>query len=108
SSNIVSSQIASATNRPDKVCNMHFFNPALVMAGVEVVPHPGTSKETIDTTIAVIKSLDKDVIELKQEIPGFVANRLINALRVEALILYDAGIADISDIDRAARSALRH
>src|SRR5690625_709537 len=108
SSNIMSSQIADATNRPDKVCNMHFFNPALVMAGVEVVPHAGTSQETIETTIAVTEAFGKDVIELKQEIPGFVANRLLNAIRVEALNLYDAGIADFEDIDRAARSALRH
>ena len=108
SSNIMSSQIADATNRPDKVCNMHFFNPALVMAGVEVVPHAGTSQETIDTTIAVTEAFGKDVIELKQEIPGFVANRLLNAIRVEALNLYDACIADFEDIDQAARSALRH
>lgn len=108
SSNIMSSQIADATNRPDKVCNMHFFNPALVMKGVEVVPHEGTSQETTDTTIAVSKAFGKEVIELKQEVPGFVANRLLNAIRVEALKLYDAGIADFQDIDRAARSALRH
>lgn len=108
SSNIMSSQIADATRRPDRVCNMHFFNPALVMAGVEVVPHQGTSQETIDTTIEVTEAFGKDVIELKQEIPGFVANRLLNAIRVEALKLYDAGIADFQDIDRAARSALRH
>lgn len=108
SSNIMSSQIADATGRPEKVCNMHFFNPALVMQGVEVVPHAATSQETIETTTAVTEKFGKDVIELKQEIPGFLANRLLNALRVEALKLYDAGIADFQDIDRAARSALRH
>lgn len=108
SSNIMSSQIADATNRPDKVCNMHFFNPALVMQGVEVVPHGGTSQETTDTTIAVTDAFGKEVIELKQEIPGFVANRLLGALRLEALKLYDAGIADFQDIDRAAKGALRH
>lgn len=108
SSNIMSSQIADATNRPDKVCNMHFFNPALVMQGVEVVPHEGTSQETTDATIAVTKAFNKDVIKLNQEIPGFVANRLLGALRLEALKLYDAGIADFQDIDRAARGALRH
>lgn len=108
SSNIMSSQIADATNRPDQVCNMHFFNPALVMTGVEVVPHAGTSQATTDATIALTKSFGKDVIELKQEVPGFVANRLINAIRVEALKLYDAGVADLEDIDRAAKTALRH
>lgn len=108
SSNIMSSQIADATNRPDKVCNMHFFNPALVMQGVEVVPHEGTSQKTTNTTVALTEALGKDVIELKKEIPGFVANRLLGALRLEALKLYDAGIADLQDIDRAAKGALRH
>lgn len=108
SSNIMSSEIADATARPDKVCNMHFFNPALVMAGVEVVPHVGTSQKTIDVTTAVTKAFGKDVIALKQEIPGFVANRLLGALRLEALKLYEAGVADFPDIDRAARGALRH
>lgn len=108
SSNIMSSQIADATRRPAKVCNMHFFNPALVMQGVEVVPHESTSQETISTTLAVTKALGKDAIELKQEIPGFVANRLLGALRLEALKLYDAEVADFQDIDRAAKSALRH
>lgn len=108
SSNIMSSQIADATSRPTKVCNMHFFNPALVMQGVEIVPHDGTSQETIQTTIAVTEAFGKDVIELKQEIPGFIANRLLGALRLEALKLFDAGIADFQDIDRAAKGALRH
>jgi len=108
SSNIMSSQIADATTRPDKVCNMHFFNPALVMEGVEVVPHAGTSQETTAATISLIKNFGKQVIELKKEVPGFVANRIVNAIRVEALKLYDDGVADFADIDRASRTALRH
>lgn len=108
SSNIMSSRIADSTSRPDRICNMHFFNPALVMEGVEIVPHSNTSQETIATTLALTKAFGKEVIELKQEIPGFIANRLLNAIRLEALKLYDAGIADFQDIDRAARSALRH
>lgn len=108
SSNIMSSQIADATNRPDKVCNMHFFNPALVMSGVEVVPHSETSNDTVETVVATVEAFGKEAIELKHEVPGFVANRLVNAIRVEAMKLYDTGVADIQDIDRAARSALRH
>lgn len=108
SSNIMSSQIADATGRPEKVCNMHFFNPALIMSGVEVVPHEGTAPEVTQTTIDLINAFGKDVIELKKEVPGFVANRIVNAIRVEALKLYDEGVADLEDIDRAARTALRH
>lgn len=108
SSNIVSSRVADATGRPGKVCNLHFFNPALVMACVEVVPHPGTAPETVDRMVSFVESLGKTPVRLKQEIPGFVANRLLGALRREALELYEAGIADFQDIDVAAKTALGH
>lgn len=108
SSNIVSSRIADATGRPEKVCNMHFFNPALVMECVEVVPHEQTSSETVEAITALAEAFGKTVVRLKQEIPGFVANRLLNAIRREALALQEQGIAEVEDIDRAARTALRH
>lgn len=108
SSNIVSSNIADATQRPEKVCNLHFFNPALVMECVEVVPHEGTAEETVDTAVAFAESIGKRPVRLKKEIPGFVANRILNAIRREAVELYEAGVADYKDIDVAARTALRH
>ena len=108
SSNIVSSRVADATGRPEKVCNFHFFNPALVMQCVEVVPHEGTSRETVDTALELARSLGKQPVELKKEVPGFVANRLLGALRTEALKLYEDGVADFEDIDIAAKTALRH
>ena len=108
SSNIVSSRIAAATHRADKVCNMHFFNPALIMKCVEIVPHEGTSSQTMERTRALAESLGKEVVQLNREIPGFVANRLLNALRKEALNLIDQDIASPADIDKAARDALGH
>ncbi|MFC9935892.1 3-hydroxyacyl-CoA dehydrogenase family protein [Glutamicibacter sp. NPDC127525] len=108
SSNIVSSLVAEATTRPDKVCNMHFFNPAMVMECVEVVPHGQTSTETVQSISKLAESLGKSVVTVNKEIPGFVANRLLNAIRKEALYLYNNGVASVEDIDRAAKTALRH
>lgn len=108
SSNIIPSQIADSTARPSKVCNMHFFNPALVMECVEIIPHEGTDEETVGAVVNVAESFGKEPVRLHREVPGFVANRLLNALRREALDLYQTGVADFRDIDRAARSALRH
>ncbi|MBS6029240.1 MAG: 3-hydroxyacyl-CoA dehydrogenase family protein [Kocuria rhizophila] len=108
SSNIVSSRVADATNRPEKVCNVHFFNPALVMKCVEVVPNPATSPETVEAAMALARSIGKEPVQLKKEVPGFVANRLLGALRTEALKLYEDGVADYEDIDVAARTALNH
>lgn len=108
SSNIVSSRVADATQRPDRVCNMHFFNPALVMECVEVIPHEETSESTVDTTVALAEALGKVPVRLSKEIPGFVANRLLNAIRREALFLQHEGVAEFQEIDKAAKTALRH
>jgi 3-hydroxybutyryl-CoA dehydrogenase len=100
SSTIVSSRIADATSRPDRVCNMHFFNPALVMECVEVVRNLETSDATIET--------GKAPIILEKEISGFVANRILGALMDEAIDLYENGVASFEDIDTACKTALGH
>jgi 3-hydroxybutyryl-CoA dehydrogenase len=108
SSTIVSSKLADATDRPDKVCNMHFFNPALVMELVEVVRNPQTSQETVDTTVALARKIGKIPIILHKEISGFVANRILGAMMDEAVSLYEQGIASFEDIDLACVKALNH
>ena len=106
SSSIVSSRIADATNRPDKVCNLHFFNPALIMKCVEVVRGPQTSDKTVDTSVALVERLGKVPVVLNREIPGFVANRILGAVRDEAISLLENGVASVTDIDTACRTAL--
>lgn len=106
SSSIVSSRIAEATSRPEKVCNLHFFNPALVMTCVEVVRGPQTSQDTVDTSIALTERLGKIPVVLNREIPGFLANRILGAVRDEAIFLLENGIASVTDIDTACRTAL--
>jgi 3-hydroxybutyryl-CoA dehydrogenase len=108
SSTLGSSKVAEASGRPDRVCNMHFFNPALVMKCVEVVRHPGTSDATVETTLELARRLGKDPVLINREIPGFIANRLMGAIHREALALAYAGVASISNIDTTARSALGH
>lgn len=108
SSTLGSSQVADITGRADRVCNMHFFNPALVMKCVEVVRHEQTSQETVETAMGLAERMGKSPILINREIPGFVANRLLGALRTEALKLYDDGIASFQDIDTAAKTALGH
>ncbi|MFJ6418666.1 3-hydroxyacyl-CoA dehydrogenase family protein [Paeniglutamicibacter sp. NPDC091659] len=108
SSTLGSSKVAEATGRADRVCNMHFFNPALVMKCVEVVRHETTSDATVETTMELARRLGKEPVLINREIPGFVANRLMGAVRREALFLADSGIASIEDIDTTARTALGH
>lgn len=106
SSYIVSSKIADATNRPGKVCNMHFFNPALVMKCVEVVKGPHVSDETVEAVMTVAKKMNKTPVLLQKEIYGFLVNRLLQATRREALNLLDMGVASFEDIDIAAKNGL--
>jgi 3-hydroxybutyryl-CoA dehydrogenase len=106
SSYIVSSKIADATSRPDKVCNMHFFNPALVMKLVEVVKGPHVSDETVERVMEVAKKMNKTPVLLHKEIYGFLVNRLLQATRQEALKLLDMGVASFEDIDTAAKNGL--
>lgn len=106
SSTLGSSRVADSTGRPAQVCNMHFFNPALVMKAVEIVRHPQTSDQTIETVSSVVRAMGKSPILLNKEIPGFVANRLMGAVRDEALALLAAEVASVVDIDTAARDAL--
>ncbi|MBB3036245.1 3-hydroxyacyl-CoA dehydrogenase family protein [Hoyosella altamirensis] len=106
SSGFVPSQLADATTRPDRVCNMHFFNPALVMKCVEVVRGPQTSDDTIATTVALTERLGKTPVVLDKEIPGFIANRILNAVRDEAIFLFENDIASVGAIDTACRTAL--
>ncbi len=108
SSTIVSSHIADATSRPDRVCNMHFFNPALIMKCVEVVRGPETSDATVETTIELTQRLDKEPVVLHKEISGFVANRILGSLRDEAISLHENGVASVEDIDTACKTALGH
>lgn len=108
SSTLGSSMVAGATGRPEKVCNMHFFNPALVMKCVEVARHAHTSDETVHTVMELARTMGKSPVLLNREIPGFLANRMMGAIRDEALALYNAGIASIEDIDTAAKTALGH
>lgn len=108
SSFIVSSKVADATKRPDKVCNMHFFNPALVMKLVEVVQGPHTSEETAQVTMDLAQKMGKIAVWLKKEIYGFLVNRILAALNNEAVFLADIGIASPEEIDIAVTNALGH
>ncbi|NLC76238.1 MAG: 3-hydroxyacyl-CoA dehydrogenase family protein, partial [Clostridia bacterium] len=108
SSFIVSSKIADVTGRPEKVCNMHFFNPALVMKLVEVVQGPHTAEETAQVTMDLCEKLGKIGVWLKKEIYGFLVNRILAAINNEALFLADIGIATPEEIDIAVGNALCH
>ena len=108
SSTIVSSKIADVISHPKRICNIHFFNPVLVMEMVEVVKGPHTSDETAAKSMAFVKSIGKTPVLLKKEISGFIANRILGKLMDEALFLYENGYATHEEIDLVCKKALNH
>lgn len=101
-------EIAAASGRPDKVCGMHFFNPAQVMRLVEVIRGEQSSDETIAATIELTRALGKTPVEVKKDSPGFIVNRIMIPHMVEAARLLQEGVASVEDIDMAVKLGLNY
>jgi 3-hydroxybutyryl-CoA dehydrogenase len=101
-------EIAAATSRPDKVAGLHFFNPVPLMRLVEVIRGHFTSDETTKACMDMARSLGKEPIEVRSDIPGFVVNRLMVPHLLEAINLLQAGVASVEDIDKAAKLGLNY
>jgi len=108
SSFIVSSRIIDVTSRLDKVLNMHFFNPALVMKLVEVVQGPHTSDETVSITMSLCEKIGKIPVHVKKEVEGFLLNRIFRTIQKEASWLLEMGVASAEDIDKACVHGAGH
>ncbi|HJN55359.1 MAG TPA: 3-hydroxyacyl-CoA dehydrogenase family protein [Candidatus Poseidoniales archaeon] len=99
--------IASATQRPECVIGMHFFNPVPLMKLLEIVKHTECSDSTIEFASAFGKAVGKTTI-LVRDVPGFATSRLGVVLGNEAIRMLDEGVASASDIDTAMRLGYRH
>ncbi|KAH8651264.1 3-hydroxyacyl-CoA dehyrogenase [Xylariales sp. PMI_506] len=89
---------------PSRIIIGHPFNPPHLIPLVEVVPHPGTSEQSISATMQFYQSLGKRPILLQREVPGFVSNRLQAAINNEAYSLISRGIVSAADLDLAVTS----
>lgn len=99
-------KIAAYTTRPDRVIGMHyFFHPAKNKL-VEIIPHAGTSKETIETASTIAKLHGKVAIFCK-DAPGFAVNRFFIPFYSEAVRILEDGVANIATIDKAAKDAFQ-
>ena len=93
SSSIVSSKLAEGLNHPERVCNVHFFNPVLQMTLVEVVGGDHTDQKTLERSLELAKALGKTPVAVEKEIFGFIVNRILMAIVGEALHLHEEGYA---------------
>jgi 3-hydroxybutyryl-CoA dehydrogenase len=100
-------EIASATQRPDKVIGMHFFNPVPVMKLVEIIKGQSTSEETFKVIKALAEKLGKTPIAVN-EAPGFAVNRILVPMINEAIFVLQEGIASAEDIDKGMLLGANH
>ena len=100
-------EIASATNRPDKVIGMHFFNPVPAMKLVEIIKGLATSEETKAVIVELSQKLGKTPVEV-EEAPGFVVNRILIPMINEAVGILADGVASAEDIDTAMKLGANH
>ncbi|HIE36962.1 TPA: 3-hydroxyacyl-CoA dehydrogenase/enoyl-CoA hydratase family protein [Candidatus Geothermarchaeota archaeon] len=100
-------EIASATERPDKVVGMHFFNPPPLMPLVEVIRGRDTSPLTMRATVELAKKFGKQAVTVSKDIPGFIVNRLLLRLMSSACWLVESGNASIEAVDAVARYRLK-
>jgi len=93
------SEMATKADHADRLVVGHPFNPPYLIPLVEVVGGEGTSADVVEWTAAFFTHAGKSVIKMDREVPGFVANRLQEALWREALHMVEAGEATVEEID---------
>ncbi len=108
SSRMVSSLFKDDVSHPERLANLHYFNPALVMKLVEVVQGAHCSQETAQTLYDFCLNTGKTPILLKKEIDGFVVNRILQAINTEARWLVEEGYCTPQEVDIACEKGLNH
>ena len=99
-------EIANTTSRPDKFIGIHFFNPPQLMKLVEVIPGEKTSQEITALTQEFVKSVNKQAVLCRKDVPGFIINRLFIPMVHEACYLQDRTGATLEEIDSAVKFKL--
>ncbi len=105
-SSIPIADLASATGRPEKVCGTHFFTPPPVREAVEVPRGPSTSEETLERAKGLVRSFGKIPVVVDGGVPGFVANRFLIPMLLEACRLLEREAAPKEDIDLIVKKGL--
>jgi len=106
-SSIPITSLATATERPDRVIGMHFFNPVPVLELVEVVRGRETSDETAEAITELARELGKTPA-VANDFPGFVSNRILMPYINEAVHALEEGVAEAEAIDTIARLGFAH
>lgn len=108
SSYMVSSTFAAVVDHPERLANLHYFMPALVMKLVEVVKGEHTSQDTVDKLMQFGRDTGKTPALVQKEEDGFIVNNILNAIKEEAYRLVSEGVCSAHDLDTAVKLGLGH
>ncbi len=100
-STIPISEIARTSSTPERYVGMHFFNPPVLMPLVEVIRGEKTDERTVDRAVSFAKSLGKQVVLCRKDVPGFIVNRILGPLLNEAAWVVARGQATVEAVDSA-------
>lgn len=98
-STIPIAKLAAATKRPERFIGTHFFGPVPLMRLVEIIPNPKTDEAVTQAALDFAHAVGKNPVLVKQDIPGFLMNRIFGAMVCEAIRLVERGVGSIEDID---------
>jgi len=99
-------EIANTTSRPEKFIGIHFFNPPQLMKLVEVIPGEKTGDDITELTQEFVKSVNKQAVLCRKDVPGFIINRLFIPMVHEACFAQDRTNATLEEIDSAVKFKL--
>jgi len=106
-SSISITKIATATQRPEQVIGMHFFNPVPIMKLVEVVRGYATNDTTTNSIVELTKKLNKTPVEVN-DYPGFISNRILMPMINESVYALFEGVAGVQEIDTVMKLGMAH
>jgi 3-hydroxybutyryl-CoA dehydrogenase len=105
-SSLTMGEIGMRVKNRDRLVVTHWFNPPHIVPTVEVVKSEWTSEETLNTAYGLMEKIKKMPVKIRQELPGFIVNRIQMALAREVLDLYEKGVASAEDIDKAVKGSI--
>ncbi|WP_227354012.1 3-hydroxyacyl-CoA dehydrogenase/enoyl-CoA hydratase family protein [Haladaptatus salinisoli] len=96
-------ELSEVTNRPEKFCGMHFFNPPVRMQLVEVITGAYTNENVLDLTEQLAEEMGKTPVRVRKDSPGFIVNRVLVPLMNEAAWMVESGDATVEEVDSATK-----
>ncbi len=106
-SSICITELAAATNRPERFAGLHFFSPVPLMKLVEVIRALTTSDETYRTAVEFAASIGKEAVTAPDR-PGFIVNRLLVPYLLDAIRAHENGLGSVEDIDKGMTLGCGH